>query len=70
MTASALPRHGPEHAGVLLDSLSDWMRRKGFATVHELRGMLSVLPGADQAAHERGGYVSALREANASVGPW
>ncbi len=71
MTASALLRHGPEHAGVLLDGLSDWMRRKGFATVDELRGMLSVPPGTDQAAHERGGYVSALRAANTRAdGPW
>ena len=33
MTASALLRHGPEHAAVLLDGLSDWMARKGFAGV-------------------------------------
>jgi dihydroorotate dehydrogenase (fumarate) len=32
MTASALLRHGPAHAGVLLDGLSDWMRRKQYAT--------------------------------------
>ena len=71
MTASALLRHGPEYASVLLDGLSDWMRRKGFATVDEFRGMLAVPPGTDQAAHERGGYVSALREANTKVdGPW
>ena len=31
MTASALLRHGPGHAAVLLDGLSDWMARKGFA---------------------------------------
>ena len=30
MTASALIRHGPEHAAVLLDGLSDWMARKGY----------------------------------------
>ena len=71
MTASALLRHGPEHAGVLLDGLSDWMRRKGFATVAELRGMLSVPPGTDQTAQERGGYVSTMREANSrAYGPW
>jgi dihydroorotate dehydrogenase (fumarate) len=47
------------------------MRRKGFATVGELRGMLRVPPGTDQAAHERGGYVSALRVANTRAdGPW
>ena len=71
MTASALLRHGPEYASVLLDGLSDWMRRKGFATVDELRGMLAVPTGTDQTARERGGYVSALREANSRAdGPW
>jgi dihydroorotate dehydrogenase (fumarate) len=71
MTASALLRHGPEYAAVLLDGLSSWMERKGFATVDELRGLLSVPPGTDEAAHERAGYVSMLRAANSSVyGPW
>ncbi len=71
MTASALLRHGPEHATVLLDGLTDWMGRKGFTAVDELRGLLAVPPGADQAAYERAGYVSALREANETTfGPW
>jgi dihydroorotate dehydrogenase (fumarate) len=71
MTASALLRHGPAHASVLLDGLTEWMRRKGFATVDEARGKVSVPSSADPTAHERGGYVSALREANSrSSGPW
>ncbi len=71
MTASALLRHGPQHAAVLLDGLSDWMARKGFTGVDELRGLLSVPPGTDEAAHERAGYVSAMQEANSgSYGPW
>jgi dihydroorotate dehydrogenase (fumarate) len=71
MTASALLRHGPEYARVLLDGLSDWMRQKGFASLGEPRGMLSVRPDGDETAHERAGYVSAVREANAgSYGPW
>ncbi len=64
MTASALLRHGPEYAAVLLDGLSSWMARKGFQTVDELRGMLAVPAGADEAAYERAGYVAALRAAN------
>jgi dihydroorotate dehydrogenase (fumarate) len=64
MTASALLRHGPEHATVLLDGLSAWMARKGFQSIDELRGMLSVPPGADVAAYERAGYVTGLRAAN------
>ena len=71
MTASALLRHGPEHATVLIDGLEEWMARKGFAAVDDLRGMLAVPPGADEAVYERAGYVGALREANSDTyGPW
>src|SRR5450755_744233 len=71
MTASALLRHGPEYAAELLAGLSSWMERKGFATVAEFRGKLSVPPDTDEAAHERAGYVSVLRAANSSVyGGW
>ncbi len=68
MTASALIRHGPQHAAVLLDGLSEWMARKGYASVSELRGLLAVPAGTDQAAYERAGYVRALRAANGA--PW
>lgn len=64
MTASALLRHGPEHATVLLDGLRTWMARKGLQSVDELRGLLSVPLDADAAAYERTGYVSGLRAAN------
>jgi dihydroorotate dehydrogenase (fumarate) len=71
MTASALLRHGPEYATVLLDGLSEWMTAKEFATVAELRGMLAVPADADETAYERAGYVGALREANRGFyGPW
>jgi dihydroorotate dehydrogenase (fumarate) len=68
MTASALIRHGPQHAAALLDGLSDWMARKEYASVSELRGILAVPGGTDQAAYERAGYVRALRGANGA--PW
>ena len=71
MTASALLRHGPEHAAVLLDGLSGWLERKGFTTVEEVRGRLAVAPGTDAAAHERVAYVGALRRANSTAyGTW
>jgi dihydroorotate dehydrogenase (fumarate) len=71
MTTSALLRHGPKYAAELLDGLSTWMARKGFATVDELRGRLSVPPADDQAAYQRSGYVTAMRAANAGAyAPW
>ena len=70
MTASALIRHGPGHAAVLLDGLSEWMVRKGYASVGDVRGLLAVPGGADLAAFQRAGYVRALRAANSASGPW
>jgi dihydroorotate dehydrogenase (fumarate) len=71
MSASALLRHGPEHATVLIDGLSDWMARKGFTALDQLRGRLSVPSQADGADYQRAGYVNALRAANAGFyGPW
>jgi dihydroorotate dehydrogenase (fumarate) len=71
MSASALLRHGPGHVGVLLDGLSSWMARKGFAAIDELRGKLAVPSDTDEVAYERSGYVGALRKANSGLyGPW
>ena len=70
MTASALLRHSPAYAGVLIDELADWMRRKGFGAVSEFRGLLSVPIGTDEAAYERAGYVTALEAANTHYGAW
>ncbi len=64
MTASALIRHGPQQAAVLLDGLSGWMSRKGFTTVAGVRGLLSVPAGASESARERAGYVATLQAAN------
>jgi dihydroorotate dehydrogenase (fumarate) len=70
MTASALIRHGPQYAAVLLDGLAEWMARKGYASVDDLRGMLAVPAGTDQAAYERAGYVRAMRDANGARHSW
>ena len=49
----------------------DWLARKRFAGVAEVRGLLAVPPGVDETVYERAGYVDALREANnESYGPW
>jgi dihydroorotate dehydrogenase (fumarate) len=64
-SASALLRHGPEYAGVLLDGLRDWMLRKGFTSLDDMRGMLAVHD--DGSARQREDYVSALRDANSGA---
>jgi dihydroorotate dehydrogenase (fumarate) len=71
MTASALLRHGPGHARVLLDGLTSWMSRKGFTDAGAVRGLLSVPIGDNnESVHERAGYVSSLLEADLGYGAW
>lgn len=70
MTASALIRHGAQHATKLLDGLSDWMSRKGFDAVSQVRGLLAVPSGAAGTDQERAGYVTALQAANLGYGQW
>lgn len=68
MTASALMRHGVDHVRVLLDGLQEWMARKGFTSLEEVRGLLAVPRGVDATAYERAGYVSALERARSTYG--
>jgi dihydroorotate dehydrogenase (fumarate) len=71
MTASALLRHGPEYATVLVDGLADWLVAKGLTTVEAVRGKLAVPAETDGAEYARAGYVGAVRAANMSdYGPW
>ena len=70
MTTSALLRHGPGHAAVLLDGLTTWLERKGFKELAAVRGKLAVPAGLPGAGYERAGYVSALHAANQGAGPW
>jgi len=64
MTASALIRHGPGHAAVLLDGLAQWMGRKGYSCVDDVRGLLAVPADPDRAGYQRAGYVRTMRAAN------
>ena len=66
MSASALLRHGPEYATTLLDGLSAWMARRGFAGIEDVRGLLAVPAATGGAERERAGYVSALQAAKTS----
>lgn len=63
MTTSALVRSGPAYAGSLVAELTDWLLRKGFASVDAVRGLLSVPLEADASAYERAGYLAALEKA-------
>jgi dihydroorotate dehydrogenase (fumarate) len=62
MTTSALLRHGPDHARVLLDGLRAWLDRKGFGSVATARGLLAK-SAAGEPAYSRTGYLSAINQA-------
>jgi dihydroorotate dehydrogenase (fumarate) len=64
MSASALIRHGAAYAAELIDGLSDWMTGRNLPRIEAFRGRLAVPAGADAAAYERSGYVTAMRRAN------
>ncbi len=68
MTTSALVRHGAGYAGVLLGGLQEWMRRRGYASVDEFRGLLAVPADVDGASYLRAGYVAALEKARRVYG--
>jgi dihydroorotate dehydrogenase (fumarate) len=68
MTTSALLRHGPDYAEVLLDGLADWMKRKGFAKVGDLRGILRQSAEGDNASYGRAGYLAAVDGATRTYG--
>jgi dihydroorotate dehydrogenase (fumarate) len=71
MTASALLRNGPEHARLLVESLANWMSRKGFEDLAQVRGLLAASSDVGEVSRERAGYVAALQAANANLaGPW
>jgi dihydroorotate dehydrogenase (fumarate) len=60
MTTSALLRHGPDHARVLVDGLTDWMTLHGYGTVDQVVGAVSQRNVADPAAFERANYLQTL----------
>ncbi len=69
MTTSALLRHGPEHAGVLLDGFIAWMRRKGFTSLEQVRGMLAETVADPGEGQQRAGYLKALQKATSVYSP-
>jgi dihydroorotate dehydrogenase (fumarate) len=60
MTTSALLRHGPAHARILVDGLHSWMEQRGFASVDQMKGVLSQEQAADPSAFARANYIRLL----------
>jgi dihydroorotate dehydrogenase (fumarate) len=63
MTTSALLRHGPGYFRTLLEGLQTWLTDKGFNSVAQIRGSLSLRNCADPSAFERANYVDMIAAA-------
>ena len=60
MATSALLRHGPGHARVLLDGIAAWMREKEYTSVEQLKGSMSLANCPDPSAYSRANYMKTL----------
>jgi dihydroorotate dehydrogenase (fumarate) len=60
MTASALLRNGAGHIKSLVDGMSEWMDRRGYESVEQMKGSMSQKNVADPAAFERANYIKVL----------
>ncbi len=59
---SALLRGGPEHLARVRGELSAWLEERGYASVDQLRGSMSLLRCPDPEAYERANYIKTLQD--------
>ena len=62
MTASSLLRHGPQHIRSLVTGLRQWLDRRSYRSVGQVRGALSQLCVADPTSFERANYLRIMQE--------
>ena len=62
MTTSSLLKHGISHIGTIKQQLIDWMAERGYDTVDQLRGCMSLEKVSDPTAFERANYIRVLEE--------
>jgi dihydroorotate dehydrogenase (fumarate) len=60
MTASALLKNGPGHLTSMVAGLREWMDRREYASVAQMKGSMSQLNVADPSAFERANYIKIL----------
>lgn len=67
MTTSALLRHGPPFLARLLADLREWVEKKGYESVDQLRGSMSQRAIPDSMAFVRGNYIRVLESYKPAV---
>jgi dihydroorotate dehydrogenase (fumarate) len=60
MTTSALLRHGPDRIRTLVNETTDWMERREYESVRQMKGSMSQQKVEDPAAFERANYIKVL----------
>jgi dihydroorotate dehydrogenase (fumarate) len=60
MTTSALLKNGIEYLATLVDGLTDWMDRKQYVSVEQMKGAMSQHNVGDPTAFERANYIKIL----------
>ncbi|HMD60920.1 MAG TPA: dihydroorotate dehydrogenase-like protein [Opitutaceae bacterium] len=58
---SVLLRHGPRFLATLIESMRKWMGERGYESVSDFRGSMSLDRCLDAASHERGSYQRILQ---------
>lgn len=61
MSTSALLRNGTGHLTTLLKGLTDWMEKREYESVAQMKGSMSQMKVADPAAFERANYIKVLQ---------
>lgn len=62
MTTSSLLKHGIDHLGKIRRQLEEWMDHRGYESVRQLRGCMSLEKVSDPSAYERANYIRVLEE--------
>ncbi len=60
MTTSSLLRHGIGHMTTLRDGVREWLESRGYRSIDQIRGLLSLENVADPSAFERANYIRLL----------
>jgi dihydroorotate dehydrogenase (fumarate) len=60
MSTSALLRHGPQWLTGVISDLTDWLDRKGYESIDQLRGSMSQKSMPESMAFVRGNYIRIL----------
>jgi dihydroorotate dehydrogenase (fumarate) len=60
MTASALLKNGPGHLTSMVAGLGEWMDRREYVSVEQMKGSMSQRNVADPSAFERANYIKIL----------